>query len=384
MASKKPDVAVFACSSYDRERIEEKVAEAFRLFGGPTAIVGKGESVFVKVNMVVPFEPERAVTTHPEVVRAVVAQLQKATDRVVIGESPGGPYNRTILKRAYEKTGMARVAEETGAALNYDVSEVQVPLPEGKQMKRLVLCRPVVDADRLVSISKLKTHVLMGLTGAIKNLYGTVPGMQKFTYHSRFHNEPEFAELLIDVVLAAKPDFHVVDAIWGMEGNGSVMGIPRHMGMLAAGPDPYALDCYLGSLLGLKDGFNLPLAAAVSRGLFHGDPATVSVAGDDPAGLRVRHLKLPTKKSLINWLPSPLMRRYSALMLIRPYPIGALCTGCAKCEEICPAHAITVVDGTAVVDPGKCIRCYCCHELCEHGGIGLERPILAGPRRLFA
>jgi uncharacterized protein (DUF362 family)/NAD-dependent dihydropyrimidine dehydrogenase PreA subunit len=375
------DIALFACSSYDRARIEEKAAEAFRLFGGPSEIVREGESVFVKVNMIVPFEPERAVTTHPEVVRAVVRQLMTVTDRVVIGESPGGPYNRTILKRAYEKTGMARVAEETGASLNFDVSEVQVSLPEGKQMKRLILCKPVVDADRLISISKLKTHVLMGLTGAIKNHYGTVPGMQKFTYHSRFHDEAEFADLLIDVVLAAKPDFHVVDAVWGMEGNGSVWGVPRRMGMIAAGRDPYALDCYLGSLLGLKDGFNMPLAAAVRRGLFHGDASRVSVAGDDPAGLVVRHLKLPTRKSAINWLPSPLMRRYSALMLIRPYPVPALCTGCGKCAEICPARAIVIIDKAAAIDPGKCIRCYCCHELCEHGGIDLERPVLAGPRR---
>jgi uncharacterized protein (DUF362 family) len=184
MSPSSPDAALLACQNYDRALVEERAAEAFRLLGGPSSVVSPGESVFVKVNLVVPMSPDRAVTTHPEVVRAVVGQLQSVTDRVVIGESPGGPYNRGVLKRSYERTGMTRVAEETGAALNFDVTETQVALPGAEKMKRLVLCRPVVEADRVVSISKLKTHILMGLTGAIKNNYGCVPGMQKFTYHS--------------------------------------------------------------------------------------------------------------------------------------------------------------------------------------------------------
>jgi uncharacterized protein (DUF362 family)/NAD-dependent dihydropyrimidine dehydrogenase PreA subunit len=381
MTPEAPDVALLSCPDYDREVIESRVSEAFRLMGGPSSVAREGESVFVKVNCVVPLEPGRCATTHPEVVRAVVRQLQEVTDRITIGDSPGGPFNRNVLKRAYERTGMAAVAAETGALLNFDTAEVQVAVQGGSQMKTLVLCKPVVDADRVVSVSKLKTHLFMGLTCAIKNLYGAVPGMQKFTYHSRFHDEKEFARLIVDVVLAADADFHVVDGVWGMEGNGSVWGVPCRLGMIAAGRDPFALDCYIGSLLGLKDGFNQPLAAAVERGLFHGDASRITVAGDDPEILRAKNFRLPTKKSTIAWLPGPMMRRYSSLMLIRPYPAPERCTGCSKCADICPAHAITIVDGTAVIDPKACIRCYCCHELCEHDGIKLERPLFADARR---
>jgi uncharacterized protein (DUF362 family)/NAD-dependent dihydropyrimidine dehydrogenase PreA subunit len=372
-----PDIALLACDSYDRALVEERVARAFELLGGPEAVVRPGDSVFVKVNLVVPFEPERAVTTHPEVVRAVVRQLKRVTDRVTIGDSPGGPFNRAILKKSYERTGMAGVAGDTGASLNFDTSETRVPVPDAKMMKQLVLCSPVVAADRVVSVSKLKTHVLTGLTGAIKNHYGAVPGMQKFTYHSRYQRADEFADLLTDVALAVNSDLHVVDAVWGMEGNGSVWGVPRRMGMIAAGRDPFAVDCLLGSVLGVRSEVNLPLAAAVRRGIFHGEASRLSVAGDDPGCLRVRGLRLATKRSAINWLPAPLMRRYSSAMHIRPYIEADRCVACGKCVEICPAHAIDLSNGCATVDGSDCIRCYCCHELCEYGGISLERPVFA-------
>lgn len=384
MTSKHPDIALLACSDYESPLVEEKVREAFRLLGGARSVVSPGETVFLKVNAVVPLEPGRCATTHPEVVRAVALELSGIAGKVVIGDSPGGPFNKSMLKRSYERTGMARVAEETGAVLNYDVAETQVPLPDGDTMKRLVMCAPVVDADRLVSLSKLKTHLFMGFTCAIKNLYGVVPGMNKFTYHSRFHDAGDFARLIVDVALAADADFHLVDGVWGMEGNGSVWGEPRRFGLLAAGRDPFAVDSFLGDLLGLRDGFNLPLAAAVRRGVFHGDSARLDVVGDDPEGLRVRDLVLPTKKSTIKWLPPSAMRSYSSMMVVRPYPNPERCVACSKCADICPAHAISVENGTAVVDSHACIRCYCCHELCEYGGIDLERPFFADARRFLS
>ena len=377
-----PDVALLACPEYDRGLVEEKVARAFELLGGPGAFVSAGETVFVKVNAVVPLDPGRCATTHPEVVRAVVLQLEKAGGRVVIGDSPGGPYNRPALKRAYARTGIARVAGETGAGLNYDLGEVRVSLPGGKAARNLVLCRPMVEADRLVSVGKAKTHAFMGFTCAIKNMYGTVPGMEKFTYHSRFRDERDFADLVVDVALAAGADLHVVDGVWGMEGNGSVWGIPRRLGFVAAGRDPFALDCAVEDLVGLKRGFNRPLAAAVGRGLFHGDPARISLAGDDPASIRTGGLVLPRGKATVRRLPGVLMKAYSSVMAVRPYPDPRRCTGCGKCAQICPAGAVTMSGGTAEIDRSLCIECYCCQELCEHDGIDLERPLAARVRGL--
>lgn len=370
------EVTLLGCDSYDRPLVEASVERLFELLGGPAAFVSPGESVFVKVNLVVPFDPSRAVTTHPEVVRAVVLQLLKATDRVTIGESPGGPYNKAVLRNSYERTGMAAVAEETGAALNFDLGESRVPVPNGKMMKELVLCRPVAEADRVVSVSKLKTHVLTGLTAAIKNHYGCVPGMQKFTYHSRYPDARAFSNVIVDVALTADSDLNVVDGIWGMEGNGSVWGIPRKMGILAGGRDPFAVDCALGRVLGIKDSVNLPLTAAIERGIFHGDASRLAMLGDDPRALRVKGLRLGSKRSMIHWLPSPVMNTWSGLAHMRPYIDPGPCIACGKCVKICPAGAITLDDGAVSIKGSKCIRCYCCYELCENGGIYLERPFL--------
>ena len=372
MSPDKPDVSLIRCDSYDRGLIEESVGRAFALLGGPGEVVGEGESVFVKVNALLPVGPERAATTHPEVARAVVRQLQAVTGDITIGDSPGGPFNNAMLKRTYEKTGFAEVAAETGASLGFDTSQVEKTLPGGVASKRFTLCKAMVEADRLISVSKFKTHVFMTLTGAIKNLFGAVPGMTKFTYHSTFHRDIDFADLLVDVHLAAEADFHLVDAVWGMEGDGAVWGDPRKIGIIAAGRDAFAIDTLLTDLVGLDPRINLPLDAAIRRGLCTGDPESINVVGDDPGAFKVEGFRLPAKKGAIVRLPGFLMRRYSALMSLRPYPVRGRCTACGKCAEICPGASIWIEGDTAVVNFKSCIRCYCCYELCEHGAIELK------------
>jgi uncharacterized protein (DUF362 family)/NAD-dependent dihydropyrimidine dehydrogenase PreA subunit len=368
-------VALVGCTDYGRGQVEERVAELFDLLGGPQAVAGSGQSVFLKINALLPSDPERGVTTNPEVVRAVVRQFQKVTGKVIIGDSPGGLYNRAMLKRTYRKTGMEQVAEETGATLNYDTSVALVNLPEASTIKTLTLCGAMLEADRLVSISKFKTHVFMNITAAIKNMFGAVPGMTKFAYHSRFSSERDFADLLVDVLLASGCDFHIVDAVVGMEGNGPRQGELKRMGVLAAGGDAFSVDAAMMRVAGLEPGVNLPLAAAVRRGIFSpGDPP--AFPGDPPERLSVSGFRLPDKKNASGRIPEFVTRRFGHMVSLRPEPVAGRCTACRKCADICPADAITLHEGVAVVDNKRCIRCYCCHELCEEDAIELVRPPL--------
>ena len=375
-------VAITGCRSYDRGLVEENVARLFELQGGPEAFVSPGQSVFIKVNGVIGAAPEKGITTHPEVVRAVVRQFQKVTDLITIGDSPGGPFTPVYLKRVYEKCGFAEVARETGAELGFDTSTALVTVPAGKALKSISIAKAMSDADCLVSVSKFKTHMFLNITVAIKNLFGSVPGANKFLYHSRFTRDADFADLIVDVLLASAPDLHVVDAVVGMDGNGPRAGGLIDLGFLAAGRDAFAVDTVMMELIGIDAKANKPLAAAMRRGLCTGKVAEIDVLGDRVEDLAYSGFRLPTKKDISEHVPQLIMKQFGEHVALRPAPVAGKCTACSKCVDICPAKAMTIEGGVARVDLKKCQRCYCCHELCEFDAIELERPLLMKMLRL--
>ncbi|MFH1149099.1 MAG: DUF362 domain-containing protein [Actinomycetota bacterium] len=332
--------------------------------------------MFLKVNALMPYEPEKMVTTHPEVVRAVVLQLDGIAGSVTIGDSPGGPFTPSFLKRFYDKAGFARVAEETGADLGYDTGVMHVKVPDAGVMKVVPVCGAMVKADRLINLPKFKTHMFMNITGAVKNLFGAVPGMYKLSFHSRFHKDGDFANLLVDAALAADADLHIVDAVVGQDRNGPRAGDIKPMGVIAAGPDAFAVDSAMMAVIGKTPKANKPLAAAMSRGLTAGDLSDVELLGDSVEDLAVQGFRMPDKKDIAEYVPEFIMQRFGSMMSLRPRPAEGRCTGCGKCAELCPAGAITVEGRLARVDLKKCLRCYCCHELCEFDAVELDRPLL--------
>jgi uncharacterized protein (DUF362 family)/Pyruvate/2-oxoacid:ferredoxin oxidoreductase delta subunit len=311
----------------------------------------------------------------------VILQCRKVTERVTVGDSPGGPFTPALLKRVYEKTGIARVAAETGADLGLDTDTVEVRLPDGKMLKRLTLCRSMVEADVLVSVSKFKTHRFLNITGPIKNMYGSVPGTTKFVYHSRFEDDREFADVIVDVHLAATPTLNVVDAVEIIDGDGSRHGTIRKMNAIGASASAFALESQLLEMAGLEPGDDKVLAAAIARGICPTGTGWFDTLGEDPAGLAVDGFRLPGKNLFSERVPARIAGRFSRAFAVTPRPLPEACTGCAKCAEICPRQAITIRDGLALVDSSKCIRCFCCDELCEQQAIGIKVPLLMRLRR---
>ena len=213
-------VTIRHCNNYQLEEIHRAVTETIEDLGGWEPYVKPGETVLLKVNLVMSKGPDAAATTHPAFVAELARQLKDYGCRVIIGDSPGGTFNTAMLRRNYRVTGMVQAAEESGAELSYNTGTREVACPACKMLKNLTLTAMSGEADKVISVCKLKTHSMMTYTGAMKNLFGTVPGTMKAEYHVRMPKMEDFANALIDICESVKPVLSFMDAIIGMEGNG--------------------------------------------------------------------------------------------------------------------------------------------------------------------
>jgi uncharacterized protein (DUF362 family)/Pyruvate/2-oxoacid:ferredoxin oxidoreductase delta subunit len=379
-----PKVVVKYCPEYTAD-VEGILRQGLQELGGMTAFVKPGQKVLLKVNLLMKKRPEEAVTTHPSVVEAVVHLVQEAGGIPIIGDSPGGPYTIGSLQGIYARTGLKEVAERTGALLNLDVGQTVVTHPEGKIVKSLAVTKSVTDADVVITLSKLKTHGMMTFTGAVKILFGVIPGLLKAEYHLKMPNVQDFAELLVDIATCIKPALSIMDGIVGMEGDGPSAGKPRSVGALLVSQDPFALDVIASHLIGLKPEKVPTIMAARGRGL----PSRldeVDWAGDARSLWRIQNFVLPKTSSVnfIDMVPLPKGAKNFLMNRVRPRPIFQhdLCIGCQDCFKNCPPKALVMNEqNRPVVDLDACIRCFCCQELCPRQAIEIMKPRLG--RTLF-
>lgn len=389
-------VSIVNCRGYAEETVARGVAEAIEKAGG---LEVRGASVLVKPNLLNANGWERAVTSHPSFVAAVVCWLKAAgASRVLVGDSPGFQAQDFVGR----KCGVSDAAIEAGGEWA-DFSEgIEVECPEGRLVRRFTLAKPISEADLLVDLPRLKTHQLMYYSGAVKNLFGLVPGLQKSAFHLRFPGRGEFAGMLADLALAAAPDFTLMDAIVAMEGPGPNNGKPKELDLILASRDPLALDWvasgligydpaavpYLSELLGrgAREGIGQDgeggLASRV-RGRWISKPEDIEVAGLSPAAAKPENFELvpvlPKDADIFRErMPAWLHRILKNAMVPRPVFDHAKCVRCSGCVKICPAGALSLAGGAEAkvgIDYKACLRCYCCHEVCPADAIRLvKRP----------
>ena len=374
-------VVATRCARYDPVEVEGALRRLLAPLGGMAAFVQPGERIALKPNLLMGAPPEKAVTTHPDVVAAVALAVREAGGEPVLMESPGSgiPYSAAALRRVYRRTGMTAMAERIGLELNLDTRVRAVSHPDAKLTKRLDVLTPLLEVDGVISLPKLKTHYFMIFTGAVKNLFGVVPGFAKPGYHAKLGDPRRFADMLLDIVSFVRPRLSVMDAVVGLEGDGpGTAGRPREIGALLASPDPVALDAAACALVGIP-GEQVPtLATARERGLWSGSYPDVVWLGENPEALRVQGFVVPRSATGSAGMgPGPVLDRVAGSLMrelfsARPRPRRGRCTGCGTCERACPRQAITVHENLAYVDDDRCIRCYCCHELCPEAAIDLE------------
>ena len=212
-------VSIVGCENYAPETVERAMDALF----APLDALGwvkPGMKIAVKANLVVAHGPEKAATPHPEIVCALCRRLTERGAEVVVGDSPGGPYRKPFLDTVYRATGMTQVTR-TGARLNDDFGETEVTVPEGKTLRSFWCCDYLLKADAIIDLCKLKTHALMGYTGACKNMFGAITGTHKTEFHYRFPTHEAFASMLVDLCGYLKPRLSICDGVLAMEGNGN-------------------------------------------------------------------------------------------------------------------------------------------------------------------
>lgn len=376
------ETQVYAASCPDYGQAEACIRTLVEQMGGMGRFVRPGERIVLKANLLRAAPPESAICTHPAVVEAVAKLVKEAGGTPVICDSPGGALHKeAVLRSLYEKTGMAAAAAAAGAELSMDSSTRTVSLPEGKVLRQAEIITPVAEADGVIDLCKMKTHVLMSMTGAVKNLFGVIPGLSKVGYHATHPDHATFADVLLDLTGYVKPRLSLMDGILAMEGDGpGSSGTPRQAGLLLAAANPLALDTAAGAIMNLPRQDNPVLLAAERRGLTPCRMEDVELIGGTVEELRMADYKFPasTKSNLMDFL-GPLARPAERLckkaLSQTPRIDGAKCVGCGICAKSCPGQAIamTAPGKKARISQNACIHCYCCHELCPQKAVELHQ-----------
>ena len=365
-------VSILKCATYEEEQVVQimnKLLDSIHL----DQI--KGKKVLLKPNILYAAQPDKAVTTHPAVLKAVIQYLQKGDNIVVVGDSPAFQNQEA----AASKAGLKQVADQCGVQWQDFTQTAVIPAPEGKLVKSFQLASTLNEVDIVISLCKMKTHSLMYYTGAMKNLFGLVPGLSKSALHLRFPDRDNFAQMIVDLNLAVKPDYAIMDAIVGMEGPGPGSGYPRNVGLLLASDNVLALDLTAARIIGYKAETLPILSQALECGFWLKAGESINYPFEKAEDLLINDYRLiwhlHDASMFRDYMPGWAFRLIKNLTVKRPIFNPRKCELCGECVRICPAKALSIEENRVKAYYQKCIRCYCCHEICSHDAITLKKKL---------
>ena len=342
--------------------------------GGMEAFVKPGQKVLLKANLLGSYSVEKAVTTNPAVVEAAIILVKEAGGIPMVGDSPG----MGTMRQAVKAGGLEEILKREGAILADFEQEDEYPRPENKISQRLMLARAVKEADVIITLPKLKTHVQMNFTGAIKNQYGLMVGVRKSNYHLRLRDNWLMGQLMVEINKTAKVSLAIMDAVTAMEGDGPSGGSPRHLGLLLASNDLLAVDLAACRIIGL-DPMTVPTNVAAIKDGYGESEEKLSFPLLKPEEVKVDDFKqISHVKDIIRMLPMPkwFMRWFGAQWAPTPRIDPTKCIRCFRCRSGCPVKPPAIDPERGVKVSKDCIRCYCCHEFCPADAIKLKRSLL--------
>ena len=367
-------VTLVRCGGYDAPQLAAVIKTQLDALG-VCGDIKPGMTAVIKPNLIMKSKPEENIITHPAVVEAVGQYVKACGAEVLIAESPGGLYSPAVMGGVYRGCGYAEMAERNGFALYTACKSRQVFLPNAVKCRKLSVLEPFLDADYIINIPKMKTHGMTGMSGAVKNLFGVVPGLEKPELHCRFPDKSDFADMLLDLCDFIRPHLHVMDAVYGMQGNGPTGGESRFVGAVLASKNPYALDLAAAEIMNLRPDEIFLLKNAIKRNLSPESLDETEIAGDAIEQVKVTDYKR-AKSSSVDFIDrAPRFLRPLLTKAATPKPRVRIkeCIGCGKCAESCPQHIIDMRDKKAVIRLRDCISCFCCHEMCPKHVIDIKR-----------
>lgn len=371
-------VAVVRCEDYNPGNVRQAVKKGIDLLGGVSGLINPGEKILLKPNLLVGDKPSKGTNTHPMLLQAVGEVIKKGGAKLFYGDSPGVGKP----ERAAKKAGYIEVAEVLDMQLADFQTGVTVSFPEALLAKRLYLAAGALEADGIVSISKMKTHAFTCITGAVKNQFGCIPGLRKTEYHVKMPDVYDFSRVCVDINRYLKPRLYIMDGIAAMEGNGPRGGELVNMKVLLFSTDPVALDAVCCRLIDLDPEF-VPTAKIGKEGrLGTYTPDEIEVVGDDIEELINKNFQVvrrpPERLTASRFYPNFLKNYISP----RPVIDYQRCVNCGQCVLQCPVNpkAVNWPQGDKSRNPvynyKHCIRCYCCQEICPEKAITIKVPLL--------
>jgi uncharacterized protein (DUF362 family)/Pyruvate/2-oxoacid:ferredoxin oxidoreductase delta subunit len=362
----KSTVSIVKCQNYDEDKVLDGLRTAIGLLGGIEQFVQKGNRVLLKPNLLFGKAAEKAVTTHPSIVKGMIKIVREGGGIPFIGDSPsvGG------LVRTAEKAGIKGVADEMNCPLLEFDRPVLSAKGVGKHFKQLEIDQAILEVDVIINLPKWKTHGNTLLTLGVKNLFGCIPGPRKALWHLRAgENRRLFAQVLVDLYQVVKPSLTVLDGIVGMEGNGPNSGHPIPLGLILASNEALSIDQVVCDLLGISRKALLTNRVAFEQGIGRDG---IEVLGERVEDVRIPHFQFPPLSGADWNLPGFIRRALKNALSTKPVIEEERCVLCNRCVEICPPKALTRKAKGFIFDYGKCIRCFCCQEVCSEGAIAIK------------
>jgi uncharacterized protein (DUF362 family)/Pyruvate/2-oxoacid:ferredoxin oxidoreductase delta subunit len=376
-------VALVRCDGYDPDTVFAALERGLDLLGGLDRFVRPGERILLKPNILAGDGPEKAVTTHPAVLAGCVRLFRAGGAMVSFGDSPG----LDSTAHAARGSGLEEAGVRSGAQLGDFSSGGSLANPGGRLVSSFPAAQAVHQCDGLVNLPKLKTHQLTRITGAVKNLYGCIPGKRKALYHVQFQDILDFCGLLAEINLRLRPRLHVMDAIVAMEGNGPRSGDPRPLNVLILSTDPVAVDATCCRLVDLDPAYVPTTVVGRQLGLGHDQAEFIEYVGDPLEAFVQPGFRL-VRKPVYRNASYAYYNTIKSLVLPRPAIDEARCIRCGICVSACPLpeKALGFRNGNREHPPvyryDRCIRCYCCHEMCPQRAIEKKTPLLGKVLRL--